>query len=111
MARNSTVYEIVYGLGYRFWIAVVSEHVVKEINHCLTMIEYLQGHLSDIIPTSENNAELGVIDNADETLVYEENKEAIILSIGFKFWMRTVRLHQIDDIKHCSVTLKYAVCY
>lgn len=107
MTRNTIVNEIIYGLGYKFWITVVSEHGVKEINHCLTMIKHLQGHLSDIIPTSEDKEELSVIDNADEIFAYEENKEAFILCIGFKFWMKTVRLHQIDDIKHCSVTLKY----
>jgi len=98
--------EIVHGLGYRFWIKTVSDTGVDDVKHCLEIIKYLQGHLNNIIPASNEESWLKLYDT-DDSLMDRDFTDALILSIGFKFWIKTVQLHKIDDLKHCSVTLSY----
>ena len=98
--------EIVHGLGYRFWIKTVSDTGVDDVKHCLEIIYYLQGHLNNIIPASNEESWLKLYDT-DDSLMDRDFTDALILSIGFKFWIKTVQLHKIDDLKHCSVTLSY----
>ena len=45
---------LIQGLGLKFWIKIIEEQHIEDVESCLKMIEYLQKHLNDLMPDQSN---------------------------------------------------------
>ena len=45
---NSDIPDVIMAMGIRFWTSTVNDHGIKDVNHCNTIINYLQGFLNDL---------------------------------------------------------------
>ena len=68
----------------KFWIKIIEEHHLEDVESCLKMIEYLQKHLNDLMPDQSN--EHFILSGSEMTdflsLSNFEDIGAVVLIIG-----------------------------
>ena len=75
---------LIQGLGLKFWIKIIEEQHIEDVESCLKMIEYLQKHLNDLMPDQSN--EHFILSGSEMTdvlsLMNFEDIGAVVLIIG-----------------------------
>ena len=110
---NIYEYDLILGLGFRFWIKTITEQGIMDIEYSKNVINYLQTFLNDLVPENSRNSEdFGSYDMKSDLLDLSsisnfEETEAIIYSLGLKFWQNTIHAQNIVELNHCKVVLNY----
>ena len=75
---------LIQGLGLKFWIKIMEEQHIEDMEKCLKIIEYLQKHLSDLMPDQTNEHFIlsgsGITDFV--SLTDSEDVGAVVLILG-----------------------------
>ena len=98
------VKDIIEAVGISFWINVVTEHGINDIDKCQDIINRLHGHLEEINDGPKRGPKFL---RTDDLLGIDCDPSVLILLIGIGFWRHSVREQNIKDIKHCSVIINY----
>ena len=105
--------DLLQGLGFQFWVSLIEEQKITNVDCCLKMIKYLQKYLNDLMPNQQHdldhNTNFTSIDDALDlySLTDLDEIKAVLMMLGFKFWNKTILAQNIIELNHCKEIIKY----
>ena len=105
--------DLLQGLGFQFWVSLIEEQKITNVDCCLKMIKYLQKYLNDLMPNQQydldHNTNFTSIDDALDlySLTDLDEIKAVLMMVGFKFWNKTILAQNIIELNHCKEIIKY----
>ena len=105
--------DLLQGLGFQFWVSLIEEQKITNVDCCLKIIKYLQKYLNDLMPNQQNDLEhndnfTSIDDSLDlYSLTDLDEIKAVLMMVGFKFWNKTILAQNIIELNHCKEIIKY----
>ena len=105
--------DLLQGLGFQFWVSLIEEQKITNVDCCLKMIKYLQKYLNDLMPNQQydldHNTNFTSIDDSLDlySLTDLDEIKAVLMMVGFKFWNKTILAQNIIELNHCKEIIKY----
>ena len=111
---NLVTYDLIEGIGFRFWFQLMEDEKITSISHCQYVLNYLQSLIDGIssndgegrIPRDDFDKNFNLVNDNSE--VDDQNDViVIVLVLGIKFWQNTIQNQSIKDLQHCKVIINY----